>query len=62
MANMAKKMVFGSAAVCGLVALLAILDFAMGIPFNGRGFFDITLLLGAAGGLYMCWESYRDLR
>ena len=62
MANIPKNMVIGSGAVSGLVALLALVDFVTGIPFNKMVILDVTLLLGAAGVLYMCWDSYRDFR
>jgi hypothetical protein len=41
---------------------LALVDFFTGIPFNKMVVLDITLLLGAAGVLYMCWDSYQDFR
>ncbi len=62
MANIPKNMVIGSGAVSGLVALLALVDFITGIPFNKMVILDVTLLLGAAGVLYMCWDSYQDFR
>ncbi len=62
MANIPKSMVIGSGAVSGLVALLAVMDFITGIPFNKMTFLDIALLLSAAGILYMCWDSYQDFR
>jgi hypothetical protein len=62
MANIPKNMVIGSGAVSGLVAVLAVLDFVTGVPFNKMTILDITLLLSAAGVLYMCWDSYQDFR
>lgn len=62
MAKMAKNVVFGSWGVAGLVALLAILDMIMGIPFSGQMVMDILFLLGAGMVGYMGWDSYRDLR
>jgi hypothetical protein len=62
MANIPKNMVIGSGAVSGLVALLAVLDFITGMPFNKMMVLDIALLLSAAGVLYMCWDSYQDFR
>lgn len=62
MANIPKNMVIGSGVVSGLVAALAVLDFVTGIPFNQMVILDVTLLLGAAGVLYMCWDSYQDFR
>jgi hypothetical protein len=62
MANIPKNMVIGSGAVSALVAVVAILDFVTGIPFNKMVILDITLILGAAGVLYMCYDSYQDFR
>ncbi len=62
MANISKNMVIGSGAVSALVAVLAILDIVLGIPFNKIMILDICLILGAAGVLYMCWDSYQDFR
>ena len=62
MANIPKNMVIGSGVVSALVAVLAVLDFFTGIPFNSMRTLDITLLLASAGVLYMCWDSYQDFR
>lgn len=62
MANIPKNMVIGSGIVSGLVAVLAVLDFITGMPFGSMKILDVTLLLGAAGVLYMCWDSYQDFR
>jgi hypothetical protein len=62
MANISKNMVIGSAAVSVVVAALAILDIVMQIPFKQTMVFNICLLLGAVGVLYMCWDSYQDFR
>jgi len=62
MANIPKNMVIGSGAVSALVALVALVDIILGIPFNKMMILDITLILGAAGVMYLCWDSYRDFR
>ncbi len=62
MANIPKNIVIGSGAVAGLVAVMAILDLVNGMTFNGMTTLDITLILGAAGVGYMCWDSYQDFR
>jgi len=62
MTNMSKKVVVGSMAVAGLVAVAAIVDMFTNRPFAGLLTMDITFLLGAAMVIYMGWDSYRDLR
>jgi hypothetical protein len=54
-------MIFGSVAAAGLVALLAILDMAIKVPFGGYSLTtDILFLVGALIVLFMGWESYRE--
>jgi len=58
---MTKNMIFGSVAAAGLVALLAILDMAIKVPFGGYSLAtDILFLVGALIVLYMGWDSYRE--
>jgi hypothetical protein len=58
---MTKNMIFGSVAAAGLVALLAILDMAVKVPFGGYSLAtDILFLVPALMILYMAWESYRE--
>lgn len=61
MTNVTKKVVLASMAATGLVALLAILDLAMGIPFRGQMVMDILFLVAAAIVGYMCYDTYREL-
>lgn len=61
MTNAPKKLVVGSMAAAALVAVVAILDLAIKIPFAGRMVMDITFILGAALVGYMCYESYKDM-
>lgn len=57
-----KKMVLGSMGAAGLVALLAILDLALGIPFKRLVMMDVLFLISASMVLYMGYDSLRDLR
>ena len=60
---MPKKLIFGSMAAAGLVALLAIFDLAMRFPFGGYSkVMDALYLVAAAIVLYLCWETYRENR
>src|SRR5207248_8267519 len=61
--RMSKKLIFGSMAAAGVVALLSIVDLALKFPFGGYSrTMDILYLLAAAIILYMGWESYRENR
>jgi hypothetical protein len=67
MSNLSKNMVYVAAGVSVLVAVAAVADIVIGIPFSfgseeRRMFFDISLLIGAAGALYLCWETWRDMK
>jgi hypothetical protein len=60
---MSKKLIFGSMAAAGVVALLSTLDLALKVPFGGYSLtMDILYLVAAAVILFMCWESYRENR
>ena len=60
---MSKKLIFGSMAAAGVVALLSIVDLALKIPFSGYSTtMDVLYLVAAAIILYMCWDSYRENR
>ncbi len=56
-------MIFGAMGAAGLVALLAILDLALKVPFNGYSMtMDILYLVASAIVLFMGWETYRENR
>ncbi|MFN0056351.1 MAG: hypothetical protein ACKV0T_29750 [Planctomycetales bacterium] len=59
---MTKNMIFGSMAAAGIVALLAILDLVLKVPFAGRMVTDILFLVAAGMVLYMGWDTYRENR
>ena len=61
MADTSKKIVVGSMAVSALVALLVLLDLALGFPFNRSYVMDILFLCGAALVLYMGYDTYQEL-
>ncbi len=56
-----KKMLIGSMAVAVLVALAAIADLAIGVPFAGQMVFDIMFLVSALLVGYMVFDTYREL-
>jgi hypothetical protein len=60
---MAKKLIYGAMGAAGLVALLAILDLSLKVPFGGYSMaMDILYLVAAAIVLYMGWDTYRENR
>lgn len=61
MSNAPKKMVIGSMAVAGFVAVLAILDLVLKKPFSGSMKMDICFLISAAIVAYMGYESYKEM-
>jgi hypothetical protein len=53
-------MVFGSMGAAGLVALAALADIFMKVPFRGRVVMDIMFLLGAGLVIFMGWDAYKE--
>jgi hypothetical protein len=65
MSDAPKKMVIGSMVVAGIVALAAVADLVIGIPFTGSEhsrLMDILFIVAAAIVGYLSWDAYRDLR
>ena len=65
MSDAPKKMVIGSLVVAGLVALAAICDLVLGVPFSGSEHtrtMDVLFIIAAAIVGYLGWDAYRDLR
>lgn len=64
MQDMSKKMVIGSMVVAGVVALAALADLIVGVPFSGSGHtktMDILFIVAALIVGYLGWDAYRDL-
>lgn len=59
--NLNKQLIFGSFGAAGFVAILCVLDLAMGIPFNRSMLLDILFLLSSAIVGYLAWDAYKDL-
>lgn len=58
-----KRMIVGSLAAAGVVALLSLLDLVLGIPFAGySSMMDILFIVAAAMIAYLAWDAYKDLR
>ena len=54
-------MIFGSFGVAGFVALLALLDLILGVPFAHSTAMDILFLLSAAIVGYLGWDAFKDM-
>ncbi len=61
MAMMAKRLIFGSMGVAGLVIAAAVLDMVLGIPFSQLFVMDVMFILGAGLVLYMGYNALQDI-
>lgn len=64
MQDLPKNVVIGSMAVAGVVALAAIADLVIGVPFSGSEHsrtMDILFIIAALIVGYLGWDAYRDL-
>ena len=62
MAGKARNIVFGSLGVAALMAVAAILDIALKMPFGGQTVWDIMLILAAGLVIYMGIDCLKDIR
>jgi hypothetical protein len=62
MAGSVRGIVFGSIGVAGLLAVAAILDIVLGIPFQKQMLLDIMFILSAALVIYMGIDCLKDLK
>ncbi|TWT52238.1 hypothetical protein KOR42_31060 [Thalassoglobus neptunius] len=64
MQELPKRVVVASMIVAGLVAVAAISDMVLGIPFSGEHTFmmDIMFLICAAIVGYMGWDAFREMK
>ncbi len=59
--NLAKNMIFGSFGVAGFVAILALLDLILGVPFAHSTTMDILFILSAGIVGYLGWDAFKDM-
>ena len=59
--KLSKNLIFGSFGVAGLVAVLALMDLVMQVPFAGAMLMDILFLLSAGIVGYLGWDAYKDM-
>lgn len=60
MSKKMKQLLLVSMAATGLVAVTAIVDLIIGIPYSGKMAFDIMFLVSAAIVLYMGYETFKE--
>lgn len=66
MADTSRKMIYGSIAAAAVVAVAAITDLVIGIPFDFGAkktmVMDILFLISAGIVIYLGWDALKDLR
>ncbi|MEY3227257.1 MAG: hypothetical protein ACK5TG_19215 [Planctomyces sp.] len=62
MAGSSRGLVVASMGLAALMALLAVADFATGVPFGSQTVFDIMFILAAALVIYMGVSCLKDAR
>ncbi|MBC7819426.1 MAG: hypothetical protein IAG10_21280 [Planctomycetaceae bacterium] len=60
MSKQMKRMLIGSMAASGLVAVTAVVDLILGIPYSGSPKFDIPFLIAAGIVIYMGYETLKE--
>ena len=61
MSKTMKRMMIGSMVVSGIVALAAIIDMIMGIPFSGKIVMDALFLISALVVIYLGFHTIQDM-
>ena len=59
--KLSKNMVFGSFGIAGFVAILALLDIVLQVPFAGSMVMDILFIISAGIVGYLGWDAYKDM-
>ena len=60
MSKQIKRLLIGSMIASGIVALTAIVDMILGIPYSGKMVFDVMFLISAAIVIYMGYETLKE--
>ena len=60
MSKQIKRMLLGSMAASGIVAVTALVDLVLGIPYAGSMVFDIMFLISAAVVIYMGYDVLKE--
>ena len=59
--NLNKQLIFASFGAAGFVALLCVLDLAVGIPYGRSMTLDILFRISSAIVAYLAWDAYKDI-
>jgi len=62
MAGSSRGIVFASMGIAAVMALLAVADFATGVPVGSQLIFDIMFILAAALVVYMGVDCLKDMK
>lgn len=60
MSKQIKRLLLGSMLASGLVAVTAVVDLIIGIPYSGMMVFDILFLIAAALVIYMGYDTLKE--
>jgi hypothetical protein len=60
MSNQIKRMLLGSMAASGIVAVTSLVDMILGFPYSGRLVLDVLFLISAGIIIYMAYEAYKE--
>ncbi|MFM9965057.1 MAG: hypothetical protein ACKV2Q_27975 [Planctomycetaceae bacterium] len=60
MSKQMKNMLIGSMAAAGFVAVTAVVDLILGIPYSGKMIFDILFLITAGIVIYMGYDTLKE--
>ena len=60
MSKQIKRLLLGSMVASGLVAVTAVVDLIIGIPYSGMMVFDILFLVAAALVIYMGYDTLKE--
>lgn len=60
MSSKMKRLLIGSMVASGIVAVTAIVDLVIGIPYSGMMVFDILFLIASALVIYMGYETFKE--
>lgn len=60
MSKQIKRLLLGSMVASGVVAVTAIVDLIIGIPYSGMMVFDILFLVAAVLVIYMGYDTLKE--
>jgi hypothetical protein len=60
MSNQIKRMLLGSMAASGIVAVTSLVDMILEFPYSGQRVLDVLFLISAGIIIYMAYEAYKE--